>query len=430
MDILRIIKDKRDGKVLTKEEIEYFVENYTLGKIPDYQAAALLMAIYFQKMNREETFLLTDAMMRSGDQNDLGKIDGIKVDKHSTGGVGDKTSLIVGPIVAAAGVPVAKMSGRGLGFTGGTIDKMESIPGLTTELSEEDFVKQVSEVGLVIVSQTKNVAPADKKLYALRDVTGTVRNMSLIASSIMSKKLASGSDAIVLDVKVGSGALMKTNAEAKQLANIMCDIGEQAGKKTVAVLTDMSQPLGLAVGNSLEIKESVEVLAGAGPEDLKELCISLAGIMIYIGEKAADFETGKLLAQEMISTGKAMDKFREFVSAQGGDLGKFDYEDDFSQEIRAKKNGYITRISADFIGIASRTAGAGRVELTDKIDHKAGIILAKKVGSRVLEGELLATVYSNDKENLEEAARIAETAFDIGQKNVAKPKIIREFVGL
>ncbi|MGN0733050.1 MAG: pyrimidine-nucleoside phosphorylase [Emergencia sp.] len=435
MNIVDIITKKRDGGKLSKEEIEYFIKGYTDGSIPDYQASALLMAIFFQKMDKEETFQLTDAMRRSGDIIDLSAIRGIKVDKHSTGGVGDKTTLVVAPLAAACGVPIAKMSGRGLGFTGGTVDKMESIPGFRTAMEPEDFMKQVNETGLAVIGQTAHIAPADKKIYALRDVTGTVNNLSLIASSIMSKKLAAGSDAIVLDVKCGDGAFMKTPEDASALGQIMCEIGQSAGKKTVAVITDMNQPLGRAVGNSLEVIEAIETLKGNGPADITELSLKLAGVMIYVGGRASSIEEGDKMAKDALESGAGLSRLREFISAQGGDPRVVDDYSVFgkasvSVDIVADVDGFVQQIKAESVGLASQHTGAGRLRKEDPVDLLAGIYLHKKVGDRVTAGEVLATACGNDREKVENGAAEAKRAFVIGEDAAAEEVLIKEILGL
>lgn len=373
MNMVDIIYKKREGQPLTEEEIQYFVTGYTDGRIPDYQASALLMAIYFQGMNKEETYHLTKVMMHSGDVVDLSQIKGIKVDKHSTGGVGDKTTLIVGPLAAACQVPVAKMSGRGLGFTGGTIDKLEAIPSFQTTVEENAFIDQVNGIGLAIIGQTAHIAPADKSLYALRDVTATVENLSLITSSIMSKKLASGSDAIVLDVKWGTGAFMESLEEAEELGRLMVDIGQEIGKKTLAVITDMNQPLGKAVGNSLEVIEAIETLKGRGPEDIMELSLKLAAYMIFAGGKAASPEEGYELAKNALETGAALKKLEALIKSQGGDVGVVgDYslfpQAAYQEKVIANKDGIIQSIDARAIGLASQHSGAGRARKEDSID--------------------------------------------------------------
>jgi len=419
MNMVDIILKKREGEKLSPEEIQHFINGYTKGEIPDYQASALLMAIYFQGMDKEETYQLTKAMKESGDVVDLSAISGIKVDKHSTGGVGDKTTLVVGPLAAAYGVPVAKMSGRGLGFTGGTVDKMESIPGFRTTLEEEEFMELVNRVGLSVIGQTAHIAPADKKLYALRDVTATVDNLSLITASIMSKKLASGSDAIVLDVKCGNGAFMENLEEAVELAKGMVDIGNADGKKTIAVITDMNQPLGHAVGNSNEVIEAIETLKGKGPSDITQLALTLSGIMIYAGGHAETMEEGMEKAKEALRSGRALEKLAQFIEGQGGDPAVVE---DYSlfpqpttyQKVLAQESGYITEIQARSIGLASQHSGAGREKKEDPIDLSAGIILRKKVGDPVAKGDVLAEVSGRDSLKVRQGAEEAAKAFTIG----------------
>ena len=435
MNMQNIIVKKRDGKELDRSEIGYFVNGYSDGRIPDYQAAAFLMAVYFRGMSSRETSDLTNAMMNSGDVADLKEIKGIKVDKHSTGGVGDKTSLIVCPIVAACGVPVAKMSGRGLGFSGGTIDKLESIPGFRTSLERDDFVRQVNEEGIALIGQTGKITPADKKIYALRDVTGTVENKSLIASSIMSKKLAAGSDAIVLDVKAGSGAFMKNLKDAEDLGRLMCDIGNAAGRKTVAVITDMDQPLGCAVGNALEVEEAIETLNGRGPEDITELATYLAGLMLYLGGRARSAREGILMAQQALSGGAALDRFRKLVSRQGGDPAVIDDPSllprgKYSANVRAGDNGYIQSIDAQIIGEAARATGSGREKKDDVIDPGAGIFLHKKTGSRVKKDDVIATLYGRSGKLVKTAAGMAAKAFVVGKNRPEDHTLIRETIGL
>lgn len=435
MNIVDIITKKRDGGKLSKEEIEFFVNGYTKGEIPDYQASALLMAIYFQKMDKEETFQLTDVMRRSGDTIDLTAITGIKVDKHSTGGVGDKTTLIVAPLAAACGVPIAKMSGRGLGFTGGTVDKMESIPGFKTAMEPEEFLAQVNSIGMAVIGQTGHIAPADKKIYALRDVTGTVENLSLISSSIMSKKLAAGSDAIVLDVKCGDGAFMKTPEDASALGKTMCEIGQAAGKKTVALITDMNQPLGKAVGNSLEVIEAIETLKGQGPADITELSLRLAGTMIYVGGKASSVEEGDAMAKDALESGRGLDKLRQFIAAQGGNPQVVDDYSLFgpaklSLDIVSDSYGFVQKIKAESIGLASQHTGAGRLRKEDPVDLSAGIYLHKKVGDKVAAGDVLATAYGNDQAKLEIGAAEAMRAFVIGDDAPEKEALVKEVLGL
>ncbi len=430
-----IIYKKREGGELSREEIQFFITDYVAGRIPDYQASALLMAIFFRGLSRRETFELTDAMRYSGDTVDLSSIPGIKVDKHSTGGVGDKTTLIVAPLASACGVPIAKMSGRGLGFTGGTVDKMESIPGFRTSLEPEEFLSQVRKIGMAVIGQTAHITPADKKLYALRDVTATVDNFGLIASSIMSKKLAAGSDAIVLDVKVGDGAFMENEQDAETLANLMVDIGDDAGRRTVAAITEMGQPLGCAVGNSLEVIEAIETLKGKGPEDITELAERLAGIMVYLGGKAQTPEEGHAMAAEALASGKGLAQFRKFVQAQGGDPAVVDDYTLFPQaahhlELLAETDGYVQKIAARTIGLASQHTGAGRATKEDQIDLSAGVYLHKKVGDAVKKGEILATFYGNDPAKLENGRQEASKAFAIGAARVEHPKLIKKIIGL
>lgn len=435
MRISDIIIKKRDGGILTEDEIRFFVEAFTKGEIPDYQMSALLMAIYFRGMTKEGTYRLTAAMRDSGDIADLSAIDGIKVDKHSTGGVGDKTTLIVGPLAAACGVPVAKMSGRGLGFTGGTVDKLESIPGFKTVIPESDFFRLVNENGLAVIGQTGDIAPADKKIYALRDVTGTVDNISLIAASIMSKKLASGSDAIVLDVKCGDGAFMQTIEKAEELGRLMVEIGNSDGKKTIAVITDMEQPLGRAVGNSIEVIEAIDTLKGKGPDDITELSVKLAGMMIYAGGKADSPKEGTAMAQRALDSGAGLEKLRAFIKGQGGEA---DVIDDYSlfeghlyeMAVTSPQCGYVEKLHAKQVGMASGHAGAGRASKEDIIDMAAGIYLNKKVGDTVAKGELLASVYGNDEEKVKSAAAELEAAYVIGCEKPERPQLIHEVIGI
>ena len=404
MDILDIIAKKRDKGTLSRDEIHFFIKNYVDGSIKDYQASALLMAIYLNGMNNEEISILTDEMMHSGEVMNLESIEGIKVDKHSTGGVGDKVSLILGPMIASAGAKLAKMSGRGLGHTGGTLDKLESIPGMRINLSKDEFIQQVKKIGISIIGQNSKLVPADKKIYALRDVTSTIGSIPLIASSVMSKKLASGSDAILLDVKYGSGAFMKDIDSAKELARTMVNIGKHLNKDVKAEVTPMDQPLGLAVGNNLEIKEVIATLKGNGPKDLFELCIDSGAIMLMQAKITKTKEEGVKILQENVKNGKAFDKFVEFVSAQGGDVSyildpsKFEMAKNIVS-IYSKKSGYINRIDAMTIGISSMRLGGGRETLDDVIDMSAGIVLNKKLGDEVRENELLCTIYTNKTEN-------------------------------
>ncbi|MCR5107203.1 MAG: pyrimidine-nucleoside phosphorylase [Lachnospiraceae bacterium] len=428
-----IIKKKRNGMKLDREEIQWVITEYVRGNIPDYQVSALMMAIYYMGLDNDETLDLTMAMKNSGDVLDLSGIKGIKVDKHSTGGVGDKTSLIVAPMVAALGIPVAKMSGRGLGHTGGTIDKLESIKGFRTDLTEEEFINNVNTIGISIMGQTRDLAPADKKLYALRDVTGTVENMSLIASSIMSKKLAAGCDGIVLDVTCGSGAFMKNIDDARALARIMVDIGNLAGKKTVAVITDMNEPLGRAIGNSLEVKEAIDALKGKGPEDLMQVCMALAGNMLIIAGKAGDMEEAESLLNNVIDNGKALSVFKAFVKAQGGDMTLVDDPELFgkaalNKEIRAEKEGYISRIECEEVGTASLLLGGGRRNKEDVIDPDVGIILNKKTGDRVLKDEVIATLYANDEGRLEDGYDRLSGAIDISDSPCDKYELVKETI--
>ncbi|MBK5253696.1 MAG: pyrimidine-nucleoside phosphorylase [Peptostreptococcaceae bacterium] len=435
MNMNDIIYKKREGEKLAKEEIEYFINGYVKGEIPDYQVSALLMAIYFRQMDKEETFELTNAMRYSGDTIDLSGIAGIKVDKHSTGGVGDKTTLIVAPIASACGVPIAKMSGRGLGFTGGTVDKLESIPGFRTSLEPEEFLSQVNDVGISVIGQTAHITPADKKLYALRDVTSTVDNFSLIASSIMSKKLAAGSDAIVLDVKCGNGAFMENLSDAIVLGNIMTEIGEAAGRNTVAVITDMSQPLGKAIGNSVEVIEAIETLKGNGPSDITELAIYLSGVMIYLGGKADSLEEGRIKAKEVLKSGEALKKLRAMIIAQGGEGSVIDNYNLFpkhsiEENLLAKDSGYVSEITARNIGLASQHTGAGRATKEDNIDLSAGIYLHKKVGDKVTKGDVLATFYGNDRIKVLNAVKEADKAFILAKEEVVRPVLIKKVIGM
>ena len=430
-----IIYKKREGGELTREEINWWIDGYVKGEIPDYQVSALLMAIFFRGLSREETYTLTAAMRYSGDTVDLSSIKGIKVDKHSTGGVGDKTTLVVAPLASACGVPIAKMSGRGLGFTGGTVDKMESIPGFRTVLEPDEFMNQVNTVGMAVIGQSGHITPADKKLYALRDVTSTVDNFGLIASSIMSKKLAAGSDAIVLDVKCGDGAFMENLEDAITLADLMVDIGYDAGRRTVACITDMNQPLGKAVGNALEVQEAIDTLKGRGPEDITELSERLAGIMIYLGGRADTPEKGFDMAKDALLSGTGLAQMRRFIDAQGGNEDiVYDYsmfpQAEFKEELRADRSGYIKTIKARQIGIASQHTGAGRATKEDDIDLAAGIILNKKVGDMVEEGELLATFFGNDHDKVMAGLAEAAKAFEISDEKVEHPELIKEIIGL
>lgn len=424
MRMYDLILKKKQGGELSTDEIRYMIEGFTEGSIPDYQMSAMTMAICFRGMTPRETVDLTLAMRDSGDVLDLSGIKGVKVDKHSTGGVGDKTSLALTPIIAALGVPVAKMSGRGLGHTGGTIDKLECFDGFTTALSEEQFAGNVNTIGIAIAGQTANLAPADKKLYALRDVTATVDQMSLIASSIMSKKLASGSDAIVLDVKTGNGAFMKKLEDSRALAKEMVSIGTMAGKKTVAVITDMDQPLGRAVGNSLEVREAIDTLRGEGPADFKEVVFALGSQMLMLAGRAADEKEARALMEGVIEDGSALDKFAQFVRAQGGDAAPV-YDTSLlpvagkTLEVTAKESGYVHRILAEDIGIACMTLGGGRETKESAIDLSVGIILEKKNGDAVSDGEVLATIYGNDDAKMQAAYEKIAHAYEIAKEPAA-----------
>ena len=428
-----IIMKKRNGGELSEEEIAFFIKGYTKGEIPDYQVSALMMAIFFQKMTEKETLALTLEMAKSGDMLDLSGIAGIKVDKHSTGGVGDKTSLALLPMVAACGLPVAKMSGRGLGHTGGTIDKLESFPGFSTALSEEQFIENVNRAGMAIMGQTADLAPADKKLYALRDVTATVDNMSLIASSIMSKKLAAGADAIVLDVKTGSGAFMKSEQDARALAEEMVKIGTNAGRKTIAVISDMNQPLGYAVGNALEVREAIDTLRGRGPADFVELCLTLGTQMLLAGGKAETEEEAERKLLEVIENRKALDKLAEFVQAQGGD-SRAVYEPELlpqaslKREVKAPKTGYINRFHCDEIGICSLILGGGRETKESKIDLSVGLVLRKKAGDFVNSGDTIAILHGQEEEKLTMAEKRFLVACEIGEERKAQPRLIRAII--
>ena len=427
-----IIEKKRDGHPLTKEEIQFFIDGYVKGDIPDYQASAFTMAVYFKGMNEEETSYLTDAMMHSGDMIDLSGIEGIKVDKHSTGGVGDKTSLAVGPLVAACGGKVAKMSGRGLGHTGGTLDKLESIPGVRILRTSEEFIKQVNDIGIAIVGQTAQIDPADKKLYALRDVTATVESIPLIASSIMSKKLASGSNAILLDVKFGSGAFMKTKERARELAKEMVKIGKLLGRDTRAVLTDMDQPLGLAVGNALEVKEAIETLKGNGPRDFVELCIGAGATMLTQAKLAPNVLVGRAMIEKAIEDRSGLAKLRQLIEAQNGDPTYIDDPSKFPlakyiEPIYAESEGYVRHIDSLGIGVGAMKLGAGREKMYDTIVMSAGIVLNKKVGDKVNKGDILCYCHT-DKEDRKEIYKDIHDCFVLSPDFVARPPIIHEVI--
>lgn len=433
MRMYDLIAKKKEGEELSKEEIDFIISGYTKGEIPDYQISALLMAICFQGMTKEETVYLTMAMRDSGEVLDLTKIDGVKVDKHSTGGVGDKTSLALTPIVAACGVPVAKMSGRGLGHTGGTIDKLECFPGFTTAISDETFVNNVNTIGIAIAGQTANLAPADKKLYALRDVTATVNQLSLISSSIMSKKLASGSDAIVLDVKTGNGAFMKSLEDSTALAKAMVSIGNLAGKKTVAVITDMDQPLGIAVGNSVEVQEAIATLHGNGPKDFTDVVFALGGKMLQLGGACNSQEEAEKMMQEVIDNGKALDKLAEFVRAQGGDDHFVYHPEDFPKtsitlEVPATQDGYVKRILAENIGIACMSLGGGRETKESEIDLTVGIMMREKIGAKVEKGQTIATIYANDEEKAKKACQMIQEAYEYSSEAVEVTSVIKAVI--
>lgn len=433
MRMYDLIIKKRGGFSLSKEEIDFMVKGFTDGTIPDYQMSAMMMAIYFQGMTEEETLYLTLAMQHSGDVLDLSAISGIKVDKHSTGGVGDKTSLALAPMVAACGIKVAKMSGRGLGHTGGTIDKLESFPGFSTEISTEKFFENVEKNGIAIMGQTKDLAPADKKLYALRDVTATVDNMSLIASSIMSKKLAAGADAIVLDVKTGSGAFMKAETDAFALAKEMAKIGKNAGKETVAVVSDMDQPLGEAVGNILEVKEAIATLKGNGPKDFETLCLTLGSLMLVAGKAAENEEQAEKMLREVIENGKALEKLAQFIQSQGGDASyvyepeKFD-QASIIEDVIAPESGYICAINCEEIGNCSLVLGGGRETKESDIDLTVGLILKKKKGDYVKKGDVLAQIYGNDRIKTDSAKERFLKAFTFSDKEPEQTAFIKGIV--
>lgn len=433
MRMVDIIAKKRDGKELSTEEIRFLVDGYTNGSIPDYQMSAWAMAVLFRGMTPRETGDLTMAMAESGEQLDLTSIPGVKVDKHSTGGVGDKTTLVVAPLVAAAGIPVAKMSGRGLGHSGGTIDKLESFAGFQVERTREQFLQQVRDIGVAVIGQSGNLTPADKKLYALRDVTATVEAVPLIASSIMSKKIAAGADAILLDVKVGKGAFMKTLEEAETLARAMVDIGSQVGRRTVAVISDMNQPLGFAVGNALEVKEAIETLAGNGPKDLTELALAIGARMLMLGGLASSVDEGRGRLEEIIASGKAVEKLAQMVQAQGGDKRDV-YEPDrlpkaeLTAQVTAKQDGYLAGIDAETVGHASVVLGAGRLTKEMPIDLAVGIVLHKKRGDQVRAGEPLATLHANDERLLQNALQEMDEAFAYSSEQPPEQPLIYKIV--
>jgi pyrimidine-nucleoside phosphorylase len=400
MRMVDLIEKKRDGEKLSTEEIQYIVNGYTEGTIPDYQVSAFTMAVFFNGMTESETADLTMAMVKSGDQIDLSQIEGIKVDKHSTGGVGDTTTLVLGPLVAAVGVPVAKMSGRGLGHTGGTIDKLESVEGFHVEIENQEFIDLVNKNKIAVIGQSGNLTPADKKLYSLRDVTATVNSIPMIASSIMSKKIAAGADAIVLDVKTGAGAFMKTIDDSRDLAHAMVQIGNNVGRQTMAIISDMSQPLGFAIGNALEVKEAIDTLKGEGPEDLTELCLTLGSHMVYLAKKSNSLEEARQLLENAIKDGSALETFKLFLASQGGDASVVDQPEKLPQakyiiELEAKEDGYVKEMVADEIGTAAMILGAGRATKESTIDLAVGLMLRKKIGDKVQKGDSLVTIYSN-----------------------------------
>ena len=429
--MVELIIKKRSGLELSKDELTSIIDGFISGNIPDYQISAFMMAVFFEGMNSTETANLTEIMMRSGELIDLSEIEGVKVDKHSTGGVGDKTTLILAPLVAAAGVPVAKMSGRGLGHTGGTLDKMESIKGLSVDMTREEFIDNVNRIKIAVCGQNANLVPADKKLYALRDVTGTVENTSLIASSIMSKKLACGADAIVIDIKVGHGAFMKTVEDAEKLANIMIDIGSKMERKVIAVITSMSEPLGFTIGNALEVKEAIDTLKGNGPDDLTELCLELGSHMLVLGEAAKTQDEAVETLKQLIDSGAAFNKFKELVKAQGGDTSVVDNtnllpDTQFSEIYKSKSEGYISELNALDIGLASVKLGAGRETKASVIDFGAGIVLNKKIGDYVKKDEALAILYSNNSANFTKAEEFMDKAYTFSEKKPShKPLILK-----
>ncbi len=428
-----IIYKKREGKKLSEEEISFLIKGYVNNEIPDYQLSAWAMAVFFQGMDAEETAHLTMSMARSGDMIDLSPIKGVKVDKHSTGGVGDTTTLVLAPLVAAAGIPVAKMSGRGLGHTGGTIDKLEAISNFNTSLSREDFINNVNQYGVAVVGQTGNLTPADKKLYSLRDVTATVDSIPLIASSIMSKKIAGGADGIVLDVKIGSGAFMKEISGARELARTMVDIGNEVGRKTRAVITDMNQPLGFAVGNALEVKEAIATLQGKGPADLTELCLTLGANMLYLAGNEQSTEKARTILEKKLNDGSALNKFKELIIAQGGDAAVIDNPEllataDLQIELKSEKAGYISEINALEVGLTAMLLGAGRETKDDNIKMDVGIMLNKKYGDQVKAGEVLATLHLDNNEIVDQAKERLRNSFSITDEKQVKRPLIYEII--
>lgn len=434
MRVQDLIHKKREGKKMTHKEIEFLVSGYIKGEIPDYQMSVFLMSVFFQGMDNEEIKNLTQIMAASGDKVDLSGIEGIKADKHSTGGVGDTTTLIVAPVVAACGVPVAKMSGRGLGHTGGTLDKLESIPGFKIDLSIQDFIKQVNKIKLAVVGQTKNLVPADKKLYALRDVTDTVDSLPLIASSVMSKKIAGGSDVILLDVKVGSGAFMKNSEDAVVLAETMVNIGKMMGRKTAALVTNMDEPLGMMIGNALEVREAIEILTGKINESaLKEVSLVLAGYLLELADKVKSFEEGYKKAKDVIASGRAAEKLRQMIEYQGGNSKVIDDVDllpqaQIKKDFHLEKSGFIERIEADKIGQAVMMLGAGRIKVDDRIDPSVGLILNKRVGDAIAEKEPFCQIWANDGAKLKCAERVLKKAVKTGSRMPQEVPLIYDYI--
>lgn len=428
MRMVDLIEKKRDGGELSKEEINFIIDGYTDGTIPDYQMSSFLMSVFFKGMTATETANMTMAMVNSGDTIDLSSIKGIKVDKHSTGGVGDTTTIVLAPLVAAVGVPVAKLSGRGLGHTGGTVDKFESIAGFQVEINNEQFIKQVNEINIAVIGQTGNLTPADKKIYGLRDVTATVNSIPLMASSIMSKKIASGSDAIVLDVKMGAGAFMKDVDSAKELAKAMVEIGNNVGRNTMAVISDMDQPLGYAIGNALEVKEAIDTLRGEGPADLEELCLTLGSKMVVLANHADTVEEAREMLKEVIRNGKALETFKVFVRAQGGDDSVIDDPSKlpaakYQIDVKAKEDGYVAGIEADSIGTAAMILGAGRATKESIVDLSVGLILRKKISDEVKKGDTIVTIHSNT-ENVENVIERIYESYKISAAKVAEPTLV------
>ena len=433
MRAVDIITKKRDGGELSAAEIDFFIQGFTRGEIPDYQAAAWLMAIYFQGMSEQEAIYLTMAMARSGEMLDLSDVAPFVVDKHSSGGVGDKTTLVVGPLVASLGIPVGKISGRGLGFSGGTLDKLESIPGYRAELTLEEFKRQLRQVGLVVAGQTADFTPADGKLYALRDVTGTVQSLPLIAASIMSKKIATASNGIVLDVKVGQGAFMQTEEEAVALAELMVKIGHGVGRRVRAAISDMNQPLGRAIGNALELKEAIETLHGHGPEDFLEHCLAIAGQMLLLAGRVADEAEARALLTASLEEGRAWEKFRQWIAAQGGDVACVDHPERLPrarlvETLPAPRSGYVASIDAMQVGLTVARLGGGRAQKGDSLDHAVGVVLHVKVGDEVAEGQSLCTIHANSAERLAEARQQLQAAFSISKKPVPPLPLIHRLI--